>query len=128
MDPIHFRIEVQELEGTDNFGKPIAEPVLSYLTEHTQPRKAPFGKHARTALLILEEMYKRYAANLAERPGAKARVVESDWQAEFYSSFAASAKPGTRRMAWSRAIESLTLLGKVRIEGGFAYLTATTVT
>jgi hypothetical protein len=57
LDPIHFRIEVQELEGTDNFGKPIAEPVLSYLTEHTQPRKAPFGKHAKTALLILERIF-----------------------------------------------------------------------
>jgi hypothetical protein len=122
LEAFHFRIEIQKLGGADNFGKPITEPVLYHLTDYGPSRKKNLGKHESKALRILKDMYKRQTEKLKDRPGAKARVTESDWRAEFCSSLSKDTKAGTRRIAWMRAKDALIEAGKVRIQEGFAYL------
>lgn len=57
-DTLQFRVDTQEIPGTDNFGNRLSEPVLFYMGTPAQQPKAPTGRAQKTLLAILADMTK----------------------------------------------------------------------
>lgn len=57
-DSLQFRVEVQEIPGTDNFGNQLEEPVLHYLGKPAKKAKEPTGQAQKALMRTLKEMTK----------------------------------------------------------------------
>lgn len=116
-DRFSFRLEVQELPGEDNFGNPIASPVLRYLEDYQPPASVePLGKAAQTALSILRRL-------LSGQTGTATGVPVIQWRQAFYDTSPEST-PDSRKHRWNRAIRDLQDKGMIVLTG----LNHTTVT
>jgi phage/plasmid primase-like uncharacterized protein len=68
-DAIEFRVDIQEIPGTDNFGSQMEEPVLFYRGEIKQEPKEPGGINQQKLLALFE----KYPG------GVLKQVLKADW-------------------------------------------------
>lgn len=123
-DSFRFRVDTQEIHGSDNFGNVMTEPVLFFTGEAAKKstREKRPTKGAVEALELLKGMTERYRENLAASgKDDEPRVLHDDWRKQFFDSMG-SAKPGTKRTYFMRAKDSLKESGEIYIEGAFVYL------
>lgn len=118
-DSFQFRIDVQEILGADNFGNPIAEPVLHYVGEAppTESRKRPRSADVKS-LDILQRMYEEHRQTkiAGGMDPATALVNIADWRDAVYATMERSSS-AAKQKAFVRAKGHLIDDGIIAVEG-----------
>jgi hypothetical protein len=126
-EEMHFMIEVQQLPGEDNFGKPIQAPILtpapdisSFMPNVTSDTK--LGKHEKTLITLVENRARKQAEALQEAgyPLHESLIVkQDDIREDFMEKIKASVNtPQARRTTWNREKQNLARHFKVQ-SGGY---------
>lgn len=124
-DSFRFRVDTQEIHGSDNFGNGMSEPVLFFTGEPARKatREKRLTKGAVDALELLKGMTEHYRENLAAsgKDDGEPRVMLKDWRQAFYISLG-EGKSGTKQKTFVRALDALVNSGMVHVAHGFVYL------
>jgi RecA-family ATPase len=106
-ESLSFRIVIQELPGTDNFGNPIDAAILEYDSSHKPviaDEKKP-TKHELGILKAAQSLAKEQAETLDRQGRAvpdEIKVFTEDIKHRFYDGFGSKVNQNTKQVAWNR--------------------------